>query len=82
MSTIGKARAADIAYHKINAMKKQNIQTDVKESDSLMGNRMKKNINQTKEQDNDLLKIARIMSRIEEGFKRGINKNDKRTTKV
>ena len=82
MSTIGKTRAADIAYHRINAMKQQNTQTDIKESDSLMGNRMKKTMNKTKEQDNDLLKIARIMSRIEEGFKRGINKNDKRTTKV
>lgn len=78
MSTIGKTKAAEMAYKKVQLLKAQMLQRDFNPADdykgSLMGRSETRREGRMDEMDNnqeELMKLAKISSRIEQGFKKG-----------
>ncbi len=78
MGTIGKTKAAEMAYKKIMMLKAQFYRKDLQPADDyktgLMkrgSDRIEKNMESIKSENEqeDLLKIAKLASRIEQGFK-------------
>ena len=73
MSTIGKTKAAEMAYRKIQMLKAQMLQRDFNPSDdykgSLMG-RSETRMDDMDKQDQEMMRIAKIANNIESGFKR------------
>ena len=77
MSTIGKTKAAEMAYRKIQMLKAQMLQRDFNPSDdyksSLMGRsetRRETRMDDMDKQDQEMMRIAKIANNIESGFKR------------
>ena len=77
MSTIGKTKAAEMAYRKIQMLKAQMLQRDFNPSDdyknSLMGRsetRRETRMDDMDKQDQEMMRIAKIANNIENGFKR------------
>jgi hypothetical protein len=78
MSTIGKTKAAEMAYRKIQMLKAQMLQRDFNPADdykgSLMGRsetRREGRMDNMEKQDEEMMKLVNITSRIEQGFKKG-----------
>lgn len=76
MSTIGKTKAAEMAYKKIQMLKAQMLQRDFNPADdyknSLMGRsetRRETRMDDMDKQDEEMLRIAKIANNIENGFK-------------
>ena len=77
MSTIGKTKAAEMAYRKIQMLKAQMLQRDFNPSDdyksSLMSRsetRRETRMDDMDKQDQEMMRIAKIANSIENGFKR------------
>tara|TARA_B100000902_G_scaffold78415_1_gene83122 strand:+ start:3927 stop:4163 length:237 start_codon:yes stop_codon:yes gene_type:complete len=77
MSTIGKTKAAEMAYRKIQMLKAQMLQRDFNPADdykgSLMGRsetRREGRMDNMEKQDEEMMRIAKIANNIESGFKR------------
>ena len=77
MSTIGKTKAAEMAYRKIQMLKAQMLQRDFNPSDdykgSLMGRSETRREGRMDEMDNkeqEMMRLAKIANNIENGFKR------------
>lgn len=77
MSTIGKTKAAEMAYRKIQMLKAQMLQRDFNPSDdyksSLMSRsetRRETRMDDMDKQDQEMMRIAKIANNIESGFKR------------
>ena len=77
MSTIGKTKAAEMAYRKIQMLKEQMLQRDFNPSDdyksSLMSRsetRRETRMDDMGKQDQEMMRIAKIANSIENGFKR------------
>lgn len=77
MSTIGKTKAAEMAYKKIQILKAQMLQRDFNPADdykgSLMGRSETRREGRMDEMDNkeqEMMRLAKIANNIENGFKR------------
>ena len=77
MSTIGKTKAAEMAYKKIQILKAQMLQRDFNPADdykgSLMGRAETRREGRMDEMDNkeqEMMRLAKIANNIENGFKR------------
>ena len=78
MSTVGKTKAAEMAYARIQLLKAQMKQTDFNPADDYKGTLMQRpqqriiNRNETlaaKREQQEIMKVAKMAKRIEEGFK-------------
>lgn len=77
MSTIGKTKAAEMAYKKIQILQAQMLQRDFNPADdykgSLMGRSETRREGRMDEMDNkeqEMMRLAKIANNIENGFKR------------
>tara|TARA_E500000318_G_C3424175_1_gene158498 strand:+ start:183 stop:419 length:237 start_codon:yes stop_codon:yes gene_type:complete len=77
MSTIGKTKAAEMAYKKVQLLKAQMLQRDFNPADdykgSLMGRSETRREGRMDEMDNkeqEMMRLAKIANNIENGFKR------------
>lgn len=78
MSTVGKTKAAEMAYARIQLLKAQMKQTDFNPADDYKGTLMQRpqqriiNRNETlaaNKQQEEIIRVAKMAKRIEEGFK-------------
>jgi len=78
MSTVGKTKAAEMAYARIQLLKAQMKQTDFNPADDYKGTLMQRpqqriiNRNETlaaNKQQQEIIRVAKMAKRIEEGFK-------------
>lgn len=77
MGTIGKTKAAEMAYRKIQMLKAQMLQRDFNPSDDYKGSLMSRSetrretrMDDMDKQDQEMMRIAKIANNIESGFKR------------